>query len=107
MIKNIILEELDLRYNNLYCNHLDSEGIRFIAEALTNNITLRVLNLCNNDIGFKGIRFISEALTKNTSLQVLNLHLNNEQQIIIDTLLENKGLDKIYGIIGVEEIMSP
>ena len=85
-IKNWIVNSDDR--NNKYCklrglnlidNNITDEGLKHLAEALTNNnCKLNNLELSNNNITDEGVKLLVEALTKNNcKLNSLDLAGNN------------------------------
>ena len=85
-IKNWIVNSDDSDYK--YCklrgiilneNNITDEGLKHLAEALTNNnCKLNSLNLAWNNITDKGVKHLAEALTNNNcKLNSLNLAGNN------------------------------
>ena len=72
-IKNWILSSDDsnnkyckLRGVNLFGNDITDEGVKHLAEALTNNnCEVNSLNLADNNITDKGVKHLAEALTNN------------------------------------------
>ena len=58
---------------NLSCNLIGDEGAKYVAEAITRNITLREIDLSQNIIGERGARYLAEAIKQNTTLQEINL----------------------------------
>ena len=68
-----------LRGINLFENHITNEGVKHLAEALTNNnCKLNSLNLVDNNITDEGVKHLTEALTNNNcKLNSLDLARNN------------------------------
>ncbi|GJQ14879.1 hypothetical protein GpartN1_g6670.t1 [Galdieria partita] len=58
-------------------NNITSEGVKYLSEALKENDTLTVLNINNNNITSEGAKYLSEALKENHTLTVLNIDYNN------------------------------
>ena len=63
----------------LYLNkiNLGDEGIRILANALTENDTLKCLEIANNNISHVGAQCLEHALEDNNTLQKVNMAHNN------------------------------
>ena len=96
-IKNWIVDSDDS--DNKYCklnsldlsgNDITNEGVKHLAEALTNsNCKLNSLDLCGNDITNEGVKHLAEALTNsNCKLNSLDLRVNNITNKVVKHLAE-------------------
>ena len=89
-IKNWIVNSDDsnnkyckLRGINLSINNITDEGVKHLAEALTNNnCKLNSLNLSNSNITDEGVKHLAKALTNNNcklnSLNLSNINITDE-----------------------------
>ena len=73
----------ELRAINLILNHITDEGVKQLAEALTNNnCKLNSLNLASNNKTDEGVKHLAEALTNNNCklnrLDLTNNHITDE-----------------------------
>ena len=84
---NNVLKQLDL-FSNLF----ETEGTKFIAEALSENTTLEILDLGKNKTRDKGLVAVLEAISSNpdSKLRVLGVRKN---------LITDQGFHQISNII--------
>ena len=69
-------ESSQLTFLSLEWNQIGSDGVMFLAEALTFNTSLLHVDLRNNNIGDEGALELSKALVSNDTLKTLDLRWN-------------------------------
>eukprot|EP00871_Galdieria_phlegrea_P001738 jgi/Galph1/2565/GphlegSOOS_G1237.1 len=69
--------KISLTNLNIGFNNIDTEGAKYLSEALRENTTLTGLNIGWNNIGTEGAKYLSEALRENTTLTILDIDGNN------------------------------
>ncbi|CAF1091836.1 unnamed protein product [Adineta ricciae] len=58
---------------NLDENQIDSDGIKYLADALKDNMTIQILSLNSNVIGDAGARYLAEMLQSNNTMTTLRI----------------------------------
>ncbi|GJQ14890.1 hypothetical protein GpartN1_g6681.t1 [Galdieria partita] len=90
-------DETRLGLNN---RKIDSNGLKYLSEALKENDTLTELNIAWNTITSEGAKYLSEALKENDTLTVLNIGDNNitseGAKYLSEALKENDTLTELY-----------
>jgi len=78
LVMEICLRETFIPRLTVHSCCLDDQGAKAIANVLETNLTLTELDLANNNITSDGVRYLAQALTKNKSLAKLDLGLNEK-----------------------------
>ena len=89
-------------------NNIDSQGIKLIADKLTDDRKVKALWLKRNPLGVEGVRHLADMLKTNNSLQILDLHntatFDRGVEYLFEALKSNHSLDSLYldgnGITG-------
>eukprot|EP00871_Galdieria_phlegrea_P001055 jgi/Galph1/1950/GphlegSOOS_G633.1 len=88
--------KISLTNLNIGFNNIDTEGAKYLSEALRENTTLTGLNIGWNNIGTECAKYLSEALRENTTLTTLNIDHNNIEtegaEYLSEALRENTTL---------------
>ena len=79
-----------LKEINLLKNNIETEGAKYLAEALISNTSLEYIYLSENNFGDNGSHFFAEAFKRNKSLKDVYLKgsMNEEAAILVQQAWE-------------------
>ena len=102
LLATIIKQQTKITAVSFTSCEIGDEGAKALAEAIKTNsgCSITTLELFNNDIGIEGVRAIAEMLTNNTSITELNLggnEIENEGiNILVDGIKSNNTITSIF-----------